>query len=68
MILSLNKVEALISKLSSTKKTLILDFISKELGGLFPGIEKTPMHVAEVLASSVLAYLFGHWFLFKKWV
>ena len=41
MILSLNNVEALISKLSSTKKTLILDFISKELGGSFPGIEKT---------------------------
>ena len=42
MILSLNNVEALISKLSSTKKALILDFISKELGGSFPGIEKRP--------------------------
>ena len=41
MILSLNKVEALISKLSSTKKALLLNHISKELGDIFPGIEKT---------------------------
>ena len=42
MVLTLSRVEALISKLSSTKKSLLLNFISKELNGDFPGIEKTP--------------------------
>ena len=42
MTLSVNKFEALISELSSAKKAQLLNFISKELGETFPGIEKTP--------------------------
>ena len=42
MILSFNKVEALISKLSLSKKAILLNYISRELGDVFPGIEKTP--------------------------
>ena len=42
MTLSFNKFEALISELSSAKKAHLLNFISKELGDTFPGIEKTP--------------------------
>lgn len=42
MTLSFNKFEALISELSFAKKAQLLNFISKELGETFPGIEKTP--------------------------
>ncbi len=42
MVLSFNKFEALISELSFTKKAQLLNFISKEIGETFPGIEKTP--------------------------
>jgi len=42
MTLSFNKFEAMISELSFAKKAQLLNFISKELGETFPGIEKTP--------------------------
>lgn len=42
MTLSFHEVEDLVSKLSSSKKAQLLNFISKEVGGAFPGIEKTP--------------------------
>ncbi len=42
MTLSFSQVEALISKLSSTKKAQLLYNISQTLGETFPGIEKTP--------------------------
>ena len=42
MTLPFSQVEALVSKLSSTKKAHLLYFISKNLGEPFPGIEKTP--------------------------
>ena len=41
MTLSFNKFEAMISELSFAKKAQLLNFISKELGETFPGIEKT---------------------------
>ena len=42
MTLSFNKFEAMFSELSLKKKAQLLNFISKELGETFPGIEKTP--------------------------
>ncbi len=39
---SFSEVEALVAKLSLTKKAQLLYNISKDLGETFPGIEKTP--------------------------
>ena len=42
MTVSLSQVESLISKLSFIKKAQLLNYISKDLGEPYPGIEKTP--------------------------
>lgn len=42
MILSLNRIELLISKLTLSQKATLLNHISRELGDVFPGIEKNP--------------------------
>ncbi|HFA47523.1 MAG TPA: DUF433 domain-containing protein [Bacteroidetes bacterium] len=42
MTLALKKAEALLAKLSSSEKARLLYRMSKDLGGVFPGVEKTP--------------------------
>ena len=55
----LEEAEKLLATMTREEKAQLLQWVARDLGDAFPGIESTPGVCAEILVSSVLEFPFG---------